>query len=342
MAIYYMEKVLSDTVDKLEALIGMSAGSIVYPKDKRIPDAIVDIGMNRFVIEFKPTSLVAQVMAGITLLKEYPEEPSAVRLLVVPFMGETGMSKCRDAGVSWLDLSGNADVTAPGLRLYVRGEKNKFISVGRHENAFASKSSRVARRLLYFPHRSWTQRELSEDTGLGEGFVSRIVKTLEEQQLVTRVNGKLQVLNPDLLLEAWKQGYDFKKHEIIRGHVPGRTGEEIQAKVSKVLSEEGINHAATGLGAAWLYSKFAAFRTASFYLENWVHSNLLKEAGFRQNLQGANLWLILPKDPDVFYGLKTLADIPCVNQIQVWLDLHSHPERAEEAASELRGHLELQ
>jgi hypothetical protein len=79
-----------------------------------------------------------------------------------------------------------ADITAPGLRLYVRGEKNKFISPGRNENPFAPKSSRITRHLLYQAKRTWTQRELADETGLGEGFVSRIVKTLEAQQLIGR------------------------------------------------------------------------------------------------------------------------------------------------------------
>jgi len=53
------------------------------------------------------------------------------------------------------------------------------------------------------------------------------------------------------------------------------------------------------------------------------------------------VWLIVPKDPDVFHGVKPVADIPCVHPIQVYLDLQAHPERAEEAAAELRKQLEL-
>jgi hypothetical protein len=56
---------------------------------------------------------------------------------------------------------------------------------------------------------------------------------------------------------------------------------------------------------------------------------------------GANVWLIIPKDPDIFYGVQPVADIPCVHRIQVWLDLKSHLERAEEAANELKKNLEL-
>jgi hypothetical protein len=339
---------LNQVVVQLEKLVGGSAQNVEFEpeakssNDRFSPDLVAEIGEFRFVVEYKASSLVAPIAAGIEQLKRSPAESNEVRLLATPFMGETGIGKCAEAGISWLDLSGNADVTAPGLRLYVRGEKNKFISPGRNENPFAPKSSRVTRHLLYQSSRAWTQRELADETGLGEGFVSRIVKSLEAQQLIARDDqGKLFVGKAEVMLDAWQQGYDFTKHEIIRGHVAGRSGEEIQGKISSSLKSLSVDHAATGLGAAWLYSRFAAFRTVSLYLKEWPDKNILEQLGFRENTSGANVWLIIPKDPDIFYGVQPVADIPCVHRIQVWLDLKSHPERAEEAAAELRKNLEL-
>lgn len=339
---------LNQVVTQLEKLVGDSAKHVEFEPEAKLrndrfsPDLIAEIGEFRFVVEYKASSLVASIAAGIEQLQRSPAESNEIRLLATPFMGETGIGKCAEAGISWLDLSGNADVTAPGLRLYVRGEKNKFISPGRNENPFAPKSSRIARHLLYQSNRAWTQRELADETGLGEGFVSRIVKSLEAQQLIARDDqGKLFVGKAEVMLDAWQQGYDFTKHEIIRGHVAGRSGEEIQGKISSSLKSLSVDHAATGLGAAWLYSKFAAFRTVSLYLKEWPDTHVLEQLGFRENTSGANVWLIIPKDPDIFYGVQPVADIPCVHRIQVWLDLKSHPERAEEAAAELRKNLEL-
>ncbi len=333
-----LTKLVADNAKKL------SIGSeLRLPEKGNAPALVVAVGGFRFIVEYKSSSLVAATVSGIEQLKRYPIKPSDIRLLVTPFMGETGAHKCTEAGVSWLDLSGNADVTAPGLRIYVRGEKNKFIASGRNENPFAPKSSRIARHLLYQPNRTWRQRELAEKTGLGEGFVSRIVKSLEVQQLVTRdADGKLFVSNPTLMLEAWQQGYEFMKHEIVRGHVAGRSGEEIQTKISQSFRTHSVEHAATGLGAAWLYSRFATFRTVSFHLRDWPDTELLEQIGFREDSAGANIWLILPKDSDLFHGVQSVADIPCVHPIQVWLDLKSHPERSEEAAAELWTSLELQ
>ncbi len=349
MKIAHEKSALQHVVERLEKLIGDSARKVEYEplaatsqSERYSPDLVVEAGEFRFIVEFKSSSLVASVAAGIEHLIRYPAKPSDIRLLVTPFMGETGIGKCAEAGISWLDLSGNADVTAPGLRLFVRGEKNKFISPGRDENPFAPKSSRIARHMLYQIGRVWTQRELAGETGLGEGFVSRIVKSLEAQQLISRDNqGKLIVAKAEVMLDAWQQGYDFTKHEIIRGHVAGRSGEEIQGKISSALKNLSVDHASTGLGAAWLYSRFAAFRTVTLYLKEWPDKHILEQIGFRENTSGANVWLIIPKDSDLFYGVEHTSDIPCVHRIQVWLDLKSLPERAEEAATELRKSLKL-
>jgi hypothetical protein len=337
---------LKQAVEHLEKLIGDNAQRVEYGPERRLqredrPALVAEVGSFRFIVEFRESSLVAPIVSGIEQLKRYPAESSDIRLLVTPFMGETGTGVCAKEGISWLDLSGNADVSAPGLRLYIRGEKNKFISPGRNENPFAPKSSRIARHLLYQPDRRWVQRELAEATGLGEGFVSRIVKSLETHRLVSRDDqGRLFVSKPAVMLDAWQQGYDFAKHEIVRGHVAGRSGEEIQRKFSKGLQGLSAVHAATGLGAAWLYSGFAAFRTVSFYLKEWPDQDFLGRVGFREDTAGANVWLIMPKDPDIFHGVQHVADIPCVHRVQVWLDLKAHPERSEEAAAELRKSLE--
>jgi hypothetical protein len=48
---------------------------------------------------------------------------AAVPVVVVPFMGEMGRRLCQAAaGVSWFDLSGNAEIVAPGQRSHIEGK----------------------------------------------------------------------------------------------------------------------------------------------------------------------------------------------------------------------------
>ena len=101
-------------------------------------------------------------------------------LLVVPFMGESARTYCDEAGIAWLDLSGNAKIVAPGLYVHALGHDNKFRRPGRAESAFGTKGSRVARWMLMNPDQVIRQRTLAASVGLDEGYVSRVVGRLIE------------------------------------------------------------------------------------------------------------------------------------------------------------------
>ena len=73
------------------------------------------------------------------------------------------------------------------------------------------------------PQRAFTQRELAAASGLDEGFTSRIVRGMEAQALLQRNDaGAVSMPDPELMLEAWRETYDFNKHRIVRGHMATR------------------------------------------------------------------------------------------------------------------------
>ena len=102
------------------------------------------------------------------------------------------------------------------------------------------------------------------------------------------------------------------------------------------MLKEDIKHAATGLSGAWLYSKFAGFRIVTFYIDEQLSKELIKILGFREEERGSNVWFVVPKDGGVFHGSEKVEDINCTHPVQVYLDLFGQPERAMEAAGNLR------
>lgn len=180
------------------------------------------------------------------------------------------------------------------------------------------------------------QRELSRGADLEEGYTSRIVRRFVENGLVGRdEKGLLSPKDPDHLLDAWRDAYDFMKHHIIKGHVAARSGDELLRRVTEILGQEHVDYAATGLGAAWLYTHFANFRMATFYLYHLPADKLSHKLGFREDDRGANTWLVIPNDEGVFHGSEVREGIRCVHPVQVYLDLKAHPERSAEATSRL-------
>ena len=144
--------------------------------------------------------------------------------------------------------------------------------------------------------------------------------------------GSLRPSDPNHLLDVWLDAYDFSKHQIIKGHIAARSGEELLKRITEILAERQIDYAATGLAGAWQYTHFAMFRLATFYLADPPGKNLFDLLHFREDDRGANTWLVVPNDNGVFHGSLTCDDIVCVHPVQIYLDLKWHPERAKEAA----------
>src|SRR5262249_2485340 len=150
-----------------------------------------------------------------------------------------------------------------------------------------------------------SQRQIARATDMSEGFVSRIASRLEADGYVVREpTGALQVKDPALLLDAWRTEYRFDRHTLIQGSVAARSGDALTRFVSDTLSASGVEHAATGLSAAWQLTHFAAFRIATFFLTEPPSDALCAKLGFREEPRGANLWLVLPNDAGVLQGAE--------------------------------------
>jgi len=366
------QQVVRQAVDMLAALAEIPADRADVEvgrepsREGQAVDALAHVGPYTFAIEVKSSGAAAPVSAAIEQLRRYADAagPDVIPLLVVPFMGEVGRKRCEEAGVAWLDLSSNAHIVAPGLRILIEGKPNRFKRRGRPSTAFAPKSSRITRWLLMLSWRpvsleapgyeptavdTWelmhsrlpvTQRELARLAGLDEGYTSRIVAKLEGDGLIMRdSDGAIRPRDPDTLLEAWREDYEFAKHEIIRGHVPARSGDELLRRLGDGLREQGVDHAATGLGAAWLLTRFAGFRLATVYLREPPEPSVLEALSFREEERGANVWLVVPNDEGVFHQAASHRGVRCVHPVQVYVDLEGQPERAQEAAERLRAEL---
>lgn len=293
-----------------------------------------------FLVEWKAAASAAHIKDAIDKLRTRVSLPSesAVPIVAVPFMGDVGRDICAREGVSWLDLSGNAHIVAPGLRIHVEGKPNQYKSPGRPKNLFAPKSSRITRRLLIEPNRAFLQRELAIETRVDEALVSRVVRGLEQEGLLVRNEaGGVKPANPNLLLEAWREAYEFSRHRIIQGFVAERTGDATVKRLVEASKQLGVDYACTGLAAAWQLTHFASFRLATIVLRKSPSKDFLQLSGFKEQSSGGNAWLVVPDDEGVFDGVSESEEgVRRVHPVQVYLDLKAQPERAKEAAEIVR------
>lgn len=284
-------------------------------------------GQLHCIVQLKATGDISSVVSATNRTDDV--------LVVVPHMNAAAAKYCREHQISWVDLSGNARIVTDKLFVKSQGKPNRFRRKRATLNPFAPKSSRLIRQLLLDPQRTFTQKELIELTNLPQSLVSRLVRSLRETGFLTD-SRLVSVRRPNALLEAWAEAYRFESHEIVRGHVSSTNGPDLLHSVSKGLSGLGVKCGATGLAGAWLLDKFASFRLATFYVDRIPTTKELEALEFQPTKRGPNVWLVCPRDTALLSHLKQQDGINCQSPLQIFLDLQSHPERAQEAADEIR------
>lgn len=297
-------------------------------------DELIQVDNIRFAVTYKADASRRSLEPAVWHIRRTfpPHDKSIIPLLVVPYMGDLGQGICQEAGVSWLDLSGNANIIGPRLRLIIKGEPNQYKHQGRPASVFAPKSSRIARWLLMRPHHAFMQRELAHCSKLDEGYTSRLVKRLRALGYLRREkSGVVMASRPAQMLADWRSEYEFGQHEIIKGHITARGPDELVTKISKHL---GDDMAFTALAAAAHQAPFAGYRLVTAYVNQRPEESTLNGMGFREEPRGANIWLVIPNDEGVFHGSNANHN-RCVHPIQAYLDLKDHPERSSEAAEHL-------
>lgn len=329
---------IQQMAERLAELVTIAPSEIRLGAEAAGAGGTVRVGPFTFAVEWTGSGQAGPVAKAMERAQGYAAEINgAVPLVAVPFMGDAGRQRCADADVAWMDLSGNARIFAPGLRILVEGKPNLFKKRGRPSSAFAPKSSRIARWLLMHTDEAPTQREIARATDIDEGYTSKIVgRLVQDGFIVKNRSGAIEPRDLDLLLDAWREAYDFSKHHIIRGHIAARSGDVLLRRLADKLKRASTTYAATGLAAAWLLDRFAGFRTTTIYLAQEPSSEVLASLSFREEERGANVWLVVPNDEGVFHGAAEVEGIRCVHPVQVYLDLLAHPERANEAAKKLR------
>ena len=305
-------------------------------------DLVARWGDRTFILEVKGSADAGAVALAVNQIQRYAsaQGEDSIPIIVVPYMSALGRRLCEEAGVGWMDLSGNGSIVGEGLRVRVEGKPNRFKRRGRPANVFAPKSSRVVRWLLMHPKEAQLQRDIARATGVDEGHLSRLVSRLEEMQYLDRTaDGTVTVRDPDLLLDPWREAYSFDQHQIVKGHIPARSPETLLRDIFGHLSKFGWKTAATGLAGAWQITRFAGYRIVTLYTDRTFPSESLGSLGWRQGERGSNVWLVVPNDDGVFQGATEVDGVRCVHPVQVFLDLKGHPERAPEAAERLRSEL---
>ncbi len=288
------------------------------------PDALLEIrapdGVRAvLLVEAKPrlpAQLAADLGSRLTALATQARATGA--LVIAPFLSPMARDRLRRAGVSYLDLAGNARIVLerPALLIETQGTDRDPSPPRRGIRSLKGpKAARIVRALC-----DWRPpvgvRELARRAATDPGYTTRVLNLLRDEDVVRRgAGGEVTDVRWQDLLRRWAQDYQVTKTNRTIASLAPRG---LDAFTSRLRSYKG-RWALTGSLAVPRAASIAPGRVASCYVEN--PDRALGALDLRPAETGANVLLLEPFDPVVWERTRAEAGLTRVAVSQCCVDL---------------------
>lgn len=248
-------------------------------------------------------------------------------------------------GQSFIDLAGTVYIEVPGLLLdkRVRRQRGSKSAQSNPVDPFADRASEITRYLLnHQPGQSWGIRELASVTNVSLGTTSKIVRALEDRDLVVlsrqgrRVG--VSVSSPRTLFRSWASAYDWNRNLSLTVRAPVADAREFLRTLPRKLASTSQRWAVTLQAGAALVAPHAT----------WNQVHLYVDAPTGVLLNGFAATLNWPPDPEgrvtlmspyyrssLWKDVRRHSGIPVVDDLQLALDLWNYPLRGQEQAEHI-------
>ena len=290
----------------------------------------------RILVECKSVGeprYLAQAITVLTLATR--QAPRSYPLVAAPYLGPEGQRLCREAGVGYLDLAGNAFLRFDGVLVDRRSGERPPRAKARLRRLFSPKSSRILRVLLEQPDQEWTLARLATEAAISVRTAHLVINALEEKAFVDKRRGATRLEKPAALLDLWAENYRLDQHRRQTFYSFVRSPRELAAKLAAQATGKRVSLALTLHAGAALVAPFVRYTDVHAYVGGDI-ARLAKALDLRPVETGGNVRLLTPNDEGVFYRTQAIEGIPVVCNTQLYLDLLHYPGRGREAAEELR------
>lgn len=260
-------------------------------------------------------------------------------LLVARYLAPATRERIVEAGAGYVDATGNVyfAIDRPALLLRDRGaDRDPWRGPGRPRGTLkGAPAARVVRALIDFAP-PYTVPEIAERSGASTGATYRVVKFLEELDLLEReTQGPITRVRWKSLIERWSRDYGFAQSNRVATFIEPRG---LPALTARLVDEPDLDYAITGSLAVQPVASYAPARLAMLYVRE------ISEAAALLNLRatptGANVALAAG-DYDVAFERTRLEDgLRLAALSQVAVDLLSGPGRNPSEATALMDWME--
>jgi DNA-binding transcriptional ArsR family regulator len=297
-------------------------------------------------------SLLVEVKVGrmrdagraVERIRKLADDLGRPAILVAPYIGPGLRQQCTANGVSYLDLTG-------WCRLEVSSPPMVIQSVGAGQDPRPPRSSIILRlngvgagrvvRSLLDDELPAGVRDVARRATVSPGTVSKVLKALEAEAIVTRdESGRIEAVRKRHLVDRWIRDYSFLKTNAVRWYLAPRS---LEGVVEELAADAGWVVATGSLAAREALPGRAVPVVPLAQLALYVPG--VSEAARRLELvpterPTANVLLARPYDTQLLTGQTGQPGrIPTVGQGQTVADLKTMPGRAPQEADQVMDHL---
>ncbi|WP_432885074.1 helix-turn-helix domain-containing protein [Kribbella sp. CA-245084] len=321
---------------------GWEVRAVTSSRD-RGTDGIVDLrspdgALRRLVFEVKRTVESRDVQAIHDQITRYASDvtgsPEVTGVVAARYLSPPVRQKLIEAGLSFVDATGNVRITSPAPGLFVsdRGaDRDPWRGPGRPRGSLkGAPAAQVVRALLDYDRR-WPIRALVETSGASTGAAYRVVQFLEEEGLVERHASQVVVPEWQPLLRRWSRDYELVASNRTTTWLAPRGLDRFLSRVA----ESDAEYAVTGTLAAAEWSPYAPARSAMIYTPDVARASATWD--LRPVETSANVVLAEPLSTAVFARTRVRTDggYQIAAPAQVAVDLLTGPGRNPSEGEEL-------
>lgn len=265
-----------------------------------------------------------------------------VPLLVAPYMGKKQTKIMADKGISWMDLSGNMSIKVSN-QIYIErtGNKNRFPDTAPIKKIFQGTSSLVSRALLLKPGGFLSVNEVcnfinAHNANVTLSTVSKVLKSLEEELLITKSENGISATRAERLLERLLQGYENSTERRTRNTY--RFAIENIQQLSPGIVDVCRDYLAFGFYAAQLKGLAVTDKMTIIVedVQNFRKRAEQKRVSMIPDEEFGNAIITESKDPGVWFNASFRTIDSVVDDIELYLEMMVDTPRGPKIAEILK------
>jgi hypothetical protein len=296
-----------------------------------------------FAIECKALATPRALRDAVAQAKACAQRENLEPLVVVPFLSKERLDELEREGVSGIDLCGNGVVVVPGkFAVYRTGAPNRFRSSAPIKNIYQKNSSIVGRMFLARPRfRAVTEiqseierRSVSVWPPISLATVSKALKGLEEDLIVSRGDTGISLVQPDKLLDKLAASFTWDKNRAsIRAKVPA-DGDQLLETLTEAADALKLPLVATGTASVSQYAVMQRGPVLSVYCTE--PEALLKRVGGTVTDRFPNVEIMEADESLFYFDARGKGGFRWASPVQVYLELMAGDKRDRETAEQVR------